>query len=147
MIREATASDLPALLAIQGAALDEPWPALLRASIDGPPLVLVQDPPGMEGEGPIGYALVIRADEAAYVPELAVAPPAQGEGHGSRLLEALLDRLEDEGARRVRLTARAEDQGLHSFYADHGFELRERIPDHYEDGDGVLLEVEFGEGD
>jgi len=140
MIREATSADLPALLAIQGATLSEPWPGLLRASIDGPSLVLVDA--GPDGE-PLGYALVVQADEVAYIAELAVAPAAQDEGRGSQLLDALLDRLRSEGAGTVRLTARADDQGLHAFYADHGFAVRERIPDHYEDGDGVLLELEL----
>jgi ribosomal-protein-alanine N-acetyltransferase len=138
MIREARAPDLPALLAIQSAALEEPWPALLRASIDGPSLVLVL---ADADDAPVAYALVVAGEQMASVAELAVAPPAQAEGRGSRLLDALLERLRDDGIETVRLTTRAEDRRLRAFYAEHGFVVRERISDHYEDGDGVVLEL------
>jgi len=143
MIREATAEDLPALLAIQGATLAEPWPEFLRASTDGPPLVLVHDGQRSGDATPVGYALVVRADDTAYVVELAVAPPAQSEGHGSQLLEVLLDTVARDGVATVQLTARADDNRLQSFYGQFGFAVRDRLPDNYEDGDGVLLEAQL----
>jgi len=135
MIRPARSGDYPRLRAIQSAALDEPWPELLDVAVDGAPMVLVLDP----GGGPIAYTLVVPDHPVASVAELAVAPPLQGQGHGSRLMTALLDRLRARGFGRVRLTARADDERVRSFYDSFGFTVADDLPDHYEDGDGVLL--------
>lgn len=136
MIRPAHPADESRLRAIQTAALDQPWPGLLDVAIEGAPIVLVADP----GVSPVGYALVVPSRPTAYLAELAVAPPAQGQGHGSRLLAAVLNRFGDQGFDEVRLTARADDDRVRAFYEKFGFTLAERLPDHYDDdGDGVLL--------
>jgi ribosomal-protein-alanine N-acetyltransferase len=135
MIRPARPADEKRLSAIQSAALDEPWAELLAVGIEGAPLVLVVDP----GAGPIAYTLVVPDHPTAYVAELAVAPGMQGQGHGTQLLDALLARLRSEGFEEVRLTARADDERVRSFYDSFDFTVSERLPDHYDDGDGVLL--------
>jgi ribosomal-protein-alanine N-acetyltransferase len=135
MIRVARPADEGRLRAIQSAALDEPWPELLEGAVDGAPRLLVRDP----GQGPVAYALVVPDDPVAYLAELAVAPPVQGEGHGTALLTALLDRLRAGGFETVRLTARADDERVRSFYAGFDFAVADRLPDHYDDGDAVLL--------
>lgn len=134
MIRTADPGDYPTLRIIQQSALDERWPDLLELGVDGPPLVLV-----VETDRPVGYALVVSGDDVAYVAEFAVAPGEQGRGYGSELMEALLDRLEPQAVEAVRLTARADDDGVRSFYEQFGFAVVETIPDHYENGDGVVL--------
>jgi ribosomal-protein-alanine N-acetyltransferase len=134
MIRPGTPADGPRLHAIQDAVLDSSWPDLLSAGLDGPPLVLV----ATAGE-PVGYALTVFGREAAYLAELAVAPAAQGNGHGSRLLAAVLDRAPAAGVETVRLTTRADDPELQGFYAQAGFAVVERVPDHYDDGDAVVM--------
>lgn len=135
MIRPARPTDEDRLRAIQSAALDEPWVELLDVGIEGAPLVLVVD----HGAGPIAYTLVVPDHPTAYVAELAVAPGMQGEGHGTALLEALLARLRNEGFEQVRLTARSDDERVRSFYDSFDFTVAEQLPDHYDDGDGVLL--------
>ncbi|MBX0323992.1 GNAT family N-acetyltransferase [Halomicroarcula sp. F13] len=138
MIRPATEADRDRLDAIQSAALDHPWPGLLDVAIDGPPLVLVLDE-----NGPIAYALVVPDHPVAYLAEFAVAPPLQGQGNGTRLMDGLLDRLRSEGFGTLRLTARADDERVRSFYGGFGFELVDHLPDHYDDGDGVLLALDL----
>lgn len=135
MIRAARPADEARLRAIQSAALDEPWPDLLAVSLDGTSPVFV----AATEAGPVGYALVVPDRPTAYLAELAVAPPAQGQGHGSRLLEAVLDRFCERGFEELRLTARADDERARSFYEGFDFTVAERFPDHYDDGDGVLL--------
>ena len=136
MIRTAVPADEARLRAIQSAALDDPWPELLDVAIDGAPHVLVDD----EGEGPVAYTLTVPDHPVAYVAEVAVAPGLQGQGHGSRLFEELLDRLRADGFETVRLTARADDERARSFYDGFGFRLAESLSGHYDDGgDGVLL--------
>lgn len=127
MVREATAEDLPTLLAIQTASLDSGWPELLRLAIDGPPLVLVS------GSEPVGYALTIES-RPTYLAELAVSPTHRGMGHGSALLTSVLARSDD-----CRLTMRADNERVRRFYERHGFRVIERLPGHYDGDDGLLL--------
>jgi len=120
-VRPGDAADLPILRRIQAAAIAEPWPELLElAAGHGPRLRVV------ETTRPVGYAVVLTADCAAYLPELAVEPAVQGEGLGSRLLESVVDELVIEGTERIRLTARAADDRTRSFYEGHGFEAVDR---------------------
>ncbi|WP_324663846.1 GNAT family N-acetyltransferase [Haloarcula sediminis] len=136
MIRPARPADESRLRAIQSAALSDPWQELLAVAIDGPPHVLVLD----EGEGAIAYALTVPDHPVAYVAELAVAPAMQGQGYGSELLGALFDDLRERGFETVRLTARADDERVRSFYDRFGFSVEDELPGHYDDGGaGVLL--------
>ncbi|MFC7028736.1 GNAT family N-acetyltransferase [Halomicroarcula sp. GCM10025710] len=74
---------------------------------------------------------------------LAVDPSFQGRGYGSTLLGALLERLRDAGFETLRLTARADDERVRSFYGGFGFEKISDLPDHYDDGAGVLLALDL----
>ncbi|KAA9398483.1 N-acetyltransferase [Haloarcula sp. CBA1130] len=134
MIRKARSEDEATLRAIQTNALDEPWPELLGVGINGPPLVLVLD----IGE-PVGYALVVPDHPVAYLAEFAVTPGKQGQGLGTTLMDGLLERLRAGGFETVRLTARADDGRVRSFYDGFEFSVADELPDHYDDGDGVLL--------
>ncbi|MFB6139412.1 MAG: GNAT family N-acetyltransferase [Halosimplex sp.] len=150
-VREGRADDLPTLRAIQTAVLAEPWRELLSVAVDGPPVLLVAVESGGEPEteaesardpaAPVGYALAITDGdgEAAYLAELAVAPDSQGEGYGSALLDALVERFRADGAAELRVTVRLVDERAREFYRERGFERRELLPDHYESGDGALL--------
>lgn len=133
--REGRPEDLPHLRAIQQAALAESWPELLETAVDGPPALYVLTDGSL-----IGYALVVgESDGVAYVPEFAIHPDEQGQGLGSHLMEWLCDRLSTEGYEELRLTARADDERVRSFYRDHGFRQLERLDDHFDSGDGLLL--------
>lgn len=131
-VRPGTPDDGPDLIRIQRAVLAEPWPELLETALSGPPPLFVVD----DG-GPVGYAIVISADTRAYVPELAVHPDRQGEGHGSTLLSALFETFANHTE--IRLTVRAVDERAQAFYREHGFEQVDRIDDHFERGDGLLF--------
>lgn len=134
-VRESEPTDLPRLRAIQSSALDEPWPDLLEMAVEGPLTCHVI----ADGE-PLGYAIVVtREGDVAYVPELAIRPDRQGEGLGSQLLSTLCTRLAAAGHEQLRLTVQASDRRARHFYADHGFETLERLADHFENGDGLLL--------
>jgi len=131
-IRRARPADLPVLRTIQRRALAEPWPGLLEAGVDGPLSAVVVD----VGQ-PVGYAIVV-AGTSAYLPELAVHPDHQNRGHGSALLSTLVDCLSHEHAE-LRVTVRVVDERARTFYERHGFERRDRISDHFESGDGLVL--------
>ena len=162
-VRRGRPADRRRLFAIQSVALAEPWRDLLALALDGAPLLLVADRD--DGTGPVGYALAVTGDDSressetstkgaghsgrptGYLVELAVAPGERGRGHGTALLDALVDHLRRAGVDRLRVTARAVDDRALSFYRDNGFERRERLPGRYESGDGVLLVREIHPGE
>ncbi|PSQ58953.1 MAG: N-acetyltransferase [Halobacteriales archaeon SW_9_67_25] len=140
MIRPGEPADLPRLREIQRQALAEPWPELLAAAVDGPLSV-----PVVDVDSPVGYAVVVADGESvAYVPELAVDPARQREGHGTRLLAALRERLTAAGYDQLRVTVLADDDGARAFYADRGFDRLDRLDGHFERGDGLLLALALG---
>lgn len=120
--------------AIQHQTLVEPTPTLLRALLDGPGVVLLA-----ERDRPVGYAMALLADDVAYVPELAVEPDSQRDGVGSQLLGAVGERARQGGCDELRLTVRADDEDARAFYRNQGFDVVERLPEHYETGSGVGL--------
>lgn len=134
-IRHGRQADLELLQRLQQQVLAEPWPALLETAVQGlPPLFVI------ESDELLGYVVCISGDdEVAYVPELVVRSDRQGEGHGSRLLDFLIDRLTEQGFSELRLTVRVVDDSARAFYDAHGFEEIERLDDQFEQCDGLLL--------
>ncbi|PSQ50798.1 N-acetyltransferase [Halobacteriales archaeon SW_7_65_23] len=138
-VRPARPADRDPLREIQREAIAEPWPALLDTALKGPPPLYV-----IEDRTPVGYAIVIPGESIAYIPELAVHPSRHGEGLGSQLLAALCDAFDDR--QELRVIVRAVDTRARSFYEHHGFEPVERVPDHFEAGDGIVLRRALGLG-
>lgn len=153
-VRPGRASDRAALEAAQQ-ALTAPSPSLLAGALTepGPLDVLVAVPSSQQvasvadyestvpDEGqpapPIGYALLVPGPEAVYLPELAVRPEYQGNGHGSVLLRTVLDRSRPAGV--VRLTVAATNGDALRFYEQHGFERETRLPNRFDGEDGLSL--------
>jgi len=134
-IRSGRPTDRDQLRTIQECALTEPWPELLETAVSGPPPLFV-----VEADEPVGYAIFLaETDDVAYVPELAVHPDHQGNGYGSQLVEFLFEHLSDQGYSELRLTVQVADERARGFYQSHGFEELERLDDHFQSGDGLLL--------
>ena len=133
-LEPADADDLTGLRTIQHAVLAEPSPALLDAAVNGIATALVA-----RFDRPVGYLLMLTADDAAYVPELAVESDCQRQGIGTALLEAAADRARTDGATELRLTVRLEDDDASAFYRAQGFDVLERLPEHYDTGTGTGL--------
>lgn len=130
-VRRATPDDHGRLRAIQEESLAEPQPELLDAGLRKAGVLAL-----VSGEPPSGYAIVVPGREEAYLAELAVGADDRGEGHGSALLSEITERVE---AAELTLTVRSDDRRARSFYLDHGFVVRETLPGHFEDGNGLLL--------
>lgn len=139
-IRPATRSDFERLREIQGRALAEPWPELLETAVGGyPPVYVAVD------SGPVGYAITVPGPEGvAYLPELAVDPAHQREGHGSALISSVCEQLRADGYEKLRLSVLADDDAARQFYSDSGFEFVERLPAEFDSGDGILLAKDLG---
>ncbi len=75
----------------------------------------------LDGAAVRGYAGLCDYPDEAWVQTLAVAPDAQGQGLGGRLLRALLEVAEALGQRTVALEVRADNAAAQALYARHGF--------------------------
>jgi ribosomal protein S18 acetylase RimI-like enzyme len=66
---------------------------------------------------------------------------SQNTGIGTQLLDAVLARLNDIGARKlfVETSSRSIYTSAHNFYQNRGFKLISHIEDFYKVGDGKLL--------
>jgi [ribosomal protein S18]-alanine N-acetyltransferase len=120
--------DLDAVLAIERRAYEFPWTlGIFRDCMlaNYPAWVLAQ------GEGIVGYGLLSLAADEAHVLNLCTAPEAQGQGHGRRLLRALLQLARARGAKRVFLEVRPSNAAAIALYDAEGFNEIGRRPRYY----------------
>ena len=80
----------------------------------------------VRGDEIVGYAGLCDYPDEAWVQTMAVAPAAQGQGLGTRLLLELLDEAARRGQRTVRLEVRADNAPAQRLYERHGF-VREGV--------------------
>ena len=127
-LRPMRESDLDAVLAIERRAYEFPWTlGIFRDCMlaNYPAWVLAQ------GEGIVGYGLLSLAADEAHVLNLCTAPEAQGQGHGRRLLRALLQLARARGAKRVFLEVRPSNAAAIALYDAEGFNEIGRRPRYY----------------
>ena len=120
--------DLDAVLDIELRAYPFPWTRgifqdCLRA--DYPAWVLQRD------GGIIGYGLLSLAADEAHVLNVCTDPSLQGQGHGRRLLRALLLLAQGRGAQRVFLEVRPSNLAAIALYHAEGFNEIGRRPRYY----------------
>jgi ribosomal-protein-alanine N-acetyltransferase len=112
--------DLPAVLALEEElfAPDTWTAAMYRDELSRPDtrMYLVAE----DDEQLVGYAGLIAYDDEAHVSTIAVAPSRQGEGTGSRLLDALLEEA-DRRSPVVILEVRADNELAQGLYRRRGF--------------------------
>jgi ribosomal-protein-alanine N-acetyltransferase len=153
-IRQAVQADLLAVLRIERASFDQPWPFSAFERYLGEPGFLVAiegeesgDPSGeQEAAGTVvGYIVANlvpnHGQPFGHVKDIAVHPDHRGEGVGARLLERGLHILEFGGARSVKLEVRASNDRAVSLYRDFGFEYLRTVPRYYDDGEDALILV------
>lgn len=126
-------TDLDAVLAIEQRAYAFPWTRgifrdCLRA--DYPAWVLERD------RVLIGYGVLSVAADEAHVLNVCAAPEVQGQGHGKRMLRALLQVARGRGARRVFLEVRPSNHTAIRLYHNEGFNEIGRRPRYYPAVDG-----------
>lgn len=127
-LRPMREDDLDAVLAVEQRAYPFPWTrGIFRDCLHAgyPAWVLQRD-----GEL-IGYAVLSIAADEAHVLNVCVAPEAQGEGHGRRLLRALLQLARAHGAQRVFLEVRPSNAVAIALYHAEGFNEIGRRPRYY----------------
>lgn len=83
-----------------------------------------------EDSGVVGFCAVSWDPPESELENIYVDPDRQGEGVGSRLLEAALDALPTEVAR-VGVGLLAANDGAADFYESHGFEKSREVEDDF----------------
>jgi len=152
-IRRAVQADLLAVLRIERASFDQPWPFSAFERYLGEPGFLVavanEDSSGyLDGEGGesvVGYVvanLVPNHGRAfGHVKDIAVHPEYRGEGIGAGLLERALAVLGTRGAQSVKLEVRESNDRAVGLYREFDFEYLRTIPRYYDDGEDALILV------
>ena len=79
----------------------------------------------------IGYGLLSIAADEAHVLNVCAEPGEQGQGHGRRLLRALLQLARGRGAQRVFLEVRPSNPAAIALYHGEGFNEIGRRPRYY----------------
>jgi ribosomal-protein-alanine N-acetyltransferase len=120
--------DVAAVAAVEARAYEFPWSDgifrdCLRAGYNCWVLVCEQ--------AVIGYGVLSVAAGEAHVLNVCVAPEAQGEGHGRRLMRRLMDLARWHGAERVFLEVRPSNPRAMQLYHTLGFNEIGRRPNYY----------------
>ena len=154
-VRQAVQADLLAVLRIERASFDQPWPFPAFERYLGEPGFLVADEDdretggaderGLQTPNVVGYVVADlipnHGRPLGHVKDIAVHPDRRGKGLGAKLLERALTVLDDRGARSVKLEVRASNDRAVSLYADYGFEYLRTMPRYYDDGEDALILV------
>jgi [ribosomal protein S18]-alanine N-acetyltransferase len=69
---------------------------------------------------------------------IGLLPEARGNGHGRRLLEAMIAAGEESDAHKIELEVWTDNQAAVAFYEDSGFQVEGVRRDHYRRRDGSL---------
>lgn len=118
-LRPATGADVSRVATIERAAFSDPWsPSAFVSVLESPrSLFLVAEVGGELA----GYAVAWAVVDEAEIANVAVAPPWRRRGVGAALLDAVLARLESEGARTVYLEVRDSNAAARALYESRGF--------------------------
>jgi [ribosomal protein S18]-alanine N-acetyltransferase len=117
-LRDMREADVPAVMAIEVGAYEFPWTeGILRDCFKFGYLCKVYE----SGEGIVGYAIVsVGAGECHFL-NICIAPAHQQRGHGTRLVELLLQAAREAGARSALLEVRASNHAAFRLYHNLGF--------------------------
>lgn len=154
-IRQAVQADLLAVLRIERASFDQPWPFSAFERYLGEPgfLVAVTEENVSSGYGTsdsasesvVGFVVANlvpnHGRQFGHVKDIAVHPECRGRGVGRTLLERALQVLDIHGARSVKLEVRASNERAISLYQDFGFEYLRTMPRYYDDSEDALILV------
>lgn len=129
-LRDATAEDVPAVVAIERASFSDPWIAAAFVShLDacGSTFLVVVAPAG----GVAGYAIGRWVADEAELLTIAVRHDQRGSGIASALLDAVIARCALEGARSMTLEVRESNSAARRLYGSHGFHVVSRRIGYY----------------
>ena len=142
MIGPAGPADVDAVVRLEQVCqgLDAWSEALVRDGVTGG-LPTVHHLVAREGEVVVGYAVASFAGDVVELQRIGVDPDHRRRGVAGRLLDGVVDLAAQDGAGRVLLEVREDNDGALAFYAARGFAEIARRPRYYRDGaTAVVLE-------
>lgn len=151
-VRTAVAGDVPAIAELELAGFPgDAWtPAYLEAAIAGelPTIrVLVSDDPD-GAPGVTGHAIVSVVHEIAELQRVAVLPAYRRRGVARDLLAGVVALAAAEGADRLLLEVREDNEAAIALYAAAGFSEIDRRARYYRDGTtAVVYRLNLTQGD
>ncbi len=139
-VRTAGPADAADVVALEDACLGaDAWPAgLVESGVAGEtPTVtfLVAEVDGVV----VGHAALSVVPDVAELQRIAVTPTRQRSGLGSALLEAAVERARADGAERLLLEVREDNDAATGLYARRGFVEIDRRRRYYRDGAAAIV--------
>jgi len=133
MIRDCTPDDLPAVMDIEQRSFAHPYTRYvfekyLRATF----LVL-------EMQRIVGYVIGVKMGCKGIIISLAVHPGHRRRGYGSRLVRALVERLD---ASVLEVQVRRSNTGAQRFYNAVGFQKSHVVPGYYGNGEDAAIMIQ-----
>ncbi|WP_297421326.1 ribosomal protein S18-alanine N-acetyltransferase [Thermococcus sp.] len=133
-IRPVKLFDIPEVVRIERESFNEEYPrgVFLAFLENNPSTFLVAEYNGRI----IGYVMgYLRPDMEGHIMSIAVDPKYRGNGIGSALLNEVIERLVNEGARYIGLEVRVSNENAIRLYESFGFRKIKRIIAYYSDGE------------
>lgn len=129
-MRQATASDIAAIAAIERASFSDPWsPTAFRSLLANERVLFAL---ADRGDGtPVGYVVTWFLVEEAEIANLAVESAHRGIGVGAMLLDAALSATMERGITTVYLEVRDSNRAARALYGSRGFEEVGRRRNYY----------------
>ncbi|WP_049922112.1 ribosomal protein S18-alanine N-acetyltransferase [Halopiger djelfimassiliensis] len=139
-IRPAERVDLLAVVRIENASFEQPWPYDAFDRFLGEPGFLVAVTDGAVAGYVVADVTSKFGRELGHIKDIAVHPDRRGVGVGSALLSRALAVLAARGADSVKLEVRRSNDGAKRLYREFGFEPLRRVPGYYgNDEDAIVM--------
>jgi len=128
-IRRMREADLPRVLAVEVVCFSTPWK---EATFTGLMRRTDTDLYVAEAEGTIvGYAACWTVIDQSELGNVAVSPEARGQGVGGALVETVIERVKERGARELFLEVRESNDVAQGIYRSRGFVVVGRRRSYY----------------
>ena len=144
ILRAMREDDIAAVMSIETRAYPFPWTdGIFRDCLNAchPSWLLMDD--GIV----VGYGVVSIAAREAHILNICIDPEVQGQGHGRRLLRALIRMIRAQNAERIFLEVRPSNPRAIALYFDEGFnEIGRRpryYPAHHGREDAIVMAMEL----
>ncbi|MEO7041129.1 MAG: ribosomal protein S18-alanine N-acetyltransferase [Gemmatimonadaceae bacterium] len=145
IIRDARASDLPAVVAIERVSFSDPWTVGMFTT-HLPPRVGAQFLVAERSGDTVGFALSQTVMDESELLNIAVDPATRKTGVGAELLDAMMVRCTKAGAASMWLEVRASNSSARRLYETRGFVsagLRKRYYQSPRE-DAIVLRADLG---
>ena|SRR3990167_779975 len=130
-IRPMRAEDIPAVLAIEKQVSLVPWTKeVLTHHL--PQYTIVDT----IGKVVLGYAVMSVHPGYSHIKLIGVLPEEQGQGIGTDLLRACIQRSVDSGNTKIELEVSTENLVAIALYKKHGFKVQDILANYYSAGKG-----------